>query len=173
MAGNGKSYQQTKWQKPTQGQTDSSTQAGRGSRKGAAAREPQGRRRIEHGQERGSAAAPTNTDTATEAAAEGGSEKHQRKKAAATQQANQPPPPLEEKESARIGRKENKRPKAAPERARETKQKKENATRGEGKEGDETEEGGRGDARTADRQTITCVAWSMAAALGAQGGAAS
>lgn len=53
-----------------------------------------------------------------------------------------------EKESARKGRKDNKRPKAAPERARETTQKNENATRGAGKAGDETEEGGRRDART-------------------------
>lgn len=75
------------------------------------------------------------------------------KKAGATQQASKPPPPPEEKESKPQRGGEDKRPRAAPVRARETTQKNENATRGAGKAGDETEEGERRDARTADRQT--------------------
>ena len=86
MAGNAKSYQQTKWQQPPQRQTDADPQGrgwagdGQGSRKGAGARRQQGRRGIEHGHERRGPATPTNTGAATKAPAEGGSEKHPRKR---------------------------------------------------------------------------------------------
>ena len=86
-------------QMPTQRGRDADP-TGRGRRKGAGARNQQGRRRIAHGQERRSAATPPNTGTAKEAPAEARSEKHPKKKAGATQQASKPPPPPEEKNKA-------------------------------------------------------------------------